>query len=208
MTMMLDASRPGAIEQAAELIRLGHLVAFPTDTLYGVGADVTNPASIEMLYIATNRSRGKGIPILLASKSEVDNIARDISPDARMLIEKYWPGPLTLILFKRPELASVLSPNQGIAVRVPDSPVAQQLIQRVGGAVAASSANRSGSDPALTAAEAKMALSGSIAAVLDGGPVRHGTGSTILDFTIKPPRLLRPGPIPLSDLSVGDIELA
>jgi L-threonylcarbamoyladenylate synthase len=208
MTLILDSSRPEEIEQAAEFLRLGRLVAFPTDTLYGVGADVTNKASIDMLYTAKNRPREKGIPLLLSHESQVDNVARNISPEARMLMEQYWPGPLTLILFKRPCLLGELSPNQGIAVRVPDHRVAQQFIEYAGGAIAATSANKSGSDPALTAAQAELALPGSLAAVLDGGAVRHGTGSTILDFTSTPPRLLRPGPIPASDLSVGDIELA
>ncbi len=205
---MLDASRPETIEQAAELIMLGYLVAFPTDTLYGVGADVTNPDAIDKLYIAKNRPRHKGIPVLLAGKSDLDSIAMRIPAEARTLIDRYWPGPLTLILHKRSDLASGLSPNQGIAVRVPDNVIARRLISSAGGAIAASSANQSGSNPALTADQAMMALQGSIAAVLDGGAVRHGVASTILDFTSDPPRIIRKGPIPARDLVVGDLKPA
>lgn len=208
MVKMLDASRPETIEQAAELIMLGYLVAFPTDTLYGVGADVTNPDAIDKLYIAKNRPRHKGIPVLLAGKSDLDSIAMRIPAEARTLIDRYWPGPLTLILHKRSDLTSGLSPNQGIAVRVPDNVIARRLISSAGGAIAASSANQSGSDPALTAEQAMMALQGSIAAVLDGGVVRHGVASTILDFTSDPPRIIRKGPIPARDLVVGDLKPA
>ena len=208
MAEILDGRRPEAIEEAADLIRLGYLVAFPTDTLYGVGADVSNPDAIEKLYAAKNRSRDKGIPVLLASKSDLDNIAEDIAPSASALMDRFWPGPLTLILRKRADLAAELSPNPGIAVRVPGNKIAQSLIRRVGGAIAATSANQSGSEPALTAEEARLALGDSIAAVIDGGPVQFGVASTIVDFTSSPPRLIRPGPIPVSDLPVGEMDLA
>ncbi|MGB3713496.1 MAG: L-threonylcarbamoyladenylate synthase [Candidatus Promineifilaceae bacterium] len=208
MAKMLDASHPEAIEQAAELIKLGYLVAFPTDTLYGVGVNVADPDAIDKLYIAKNRSRQKGIPVLLARKSDVDSIAMRIPAEARALIDRYWPGPLTLILHKRLDLASGLSPNQGIAVRVPDNVIARRLINSAGGAIATSSANQSGSSPALTADQAMRALKGSIAAVLDGGAVRHGVASTILDFTSDPPRIIRNGPIPTKELIVGDLKLA
>jgi L-threonylcarbamoyladenylate synthase len=204
MATILDASQPEAIEEAAALIKRGHLVAFPTDTLYGVGASIADPDAIDKLYLAKKRPRQKGIPILLASKKDVDSVATCIPPEARTLIDKYWPGPLTLVLQKQSDLTSALTPNQGIAVRVPDHVVARRLIRSAGGAIAASSANQSGSDPALTAAEALAALEGSIAAVLDGGAVRHGVASTILDFTSEPPRLIRPGPIPAADLIAGD----
>jgi L-threonylcarbamoyladenylate synthase len=206
MAVVLDARRPEDIEQAAELIRLGQLVAFPTDTLYGVGADVSNPDAIEKLYAAKNRSKDKGIPVLLASKTDISDIAQDIAPSARTLMDRFWPGPLTLILRKRADLAAGLSPNTGIAVRVPGNKVAQNLIRQTGGAIAATSANRSGSKPALTAEEARLALGDSIAAVLDGGPVQLGVASTILDFTCRPPKLVRPGPISASDLQLEEMD--
>ncbi len=208
MAEILDGRRPETIEEAANLIRLGYLIAFPTDTLYGVGADVSNPDAIDRLYAAKNRTRDKGIPVVLASKSDIDKIAQDISPSASALMDKYWPGPLTLILRKRASLAAELSPNPGIAVRVPGNKVAQSLIRRVGGAIAATSANQSGSEPALTAEEARLALGDSIAAVIDGGAVKFGVASTIVDFTCSPPRLVRPGPIPASDLLLGEMDLA
>jgi L-threonylcarbamoyladenylate synthase len=208
MAKKLDASQPESIEQAAELIKLGCLVGFPTDTVYGVGADVADPEAINQLYIAKGRPRQKGIPVLLASTNDVESIAMRIPDEARRLMDRYWPGPLTMILQKRLDLVSGLSPNQGIAVRVPDNAIARLLISSVGGALASSSANKSGSSPALTADQAVKALQRSLAAVLDGGTVRHGVASTILDFTSDPPCIVRTGPIPISDLLVGDLKPA
>ena len=204
MTEILESYNPGAIERAAELVRLGHLVAFPTDTLYGVGADISNSEAIKKLYQAKNRSRDKGIPILLAAKEHVHSIAEDIPPEAEALMDGYWPGPLTLILKKQANLAPELSPNIGIAVRVPGNDVARALIKEVGGAMAVTSANLSGSDAALTAREALEALEGAISAVVDGGPVQLGVASTIIDFTSHPARLVRPGPIPANVISRGE----
>jgi L-threonylcarbamoyladenylate synthase len=208
ITKLLDASEPGAIEQAAELIKRGLLVAFPTDTLYGVGAYVHDPEALELLYRAKNRSRDKGIPVLLADRDDLLNLVTDVPAAAEALTKEYWPGPLTLIFSKRSNLPDVLSPNRGIAVRVPDNPIARQLIRYAGGAVATSSANKSGAPAAHTAEQARMALRDSIAAVLDGGPVRLGVASTIVDFTTKHPTLVREGPIPLTDLGLEEMKPA
>lgn len=194
-TRLLRADQPGAIDEAASLLKQGLLVVFPTDTVYGVGADPFNPAAIEQLYQAKGRSTEKGIPILLGDLADLNKIVRSITPEAKILVERYWPGPLTLVLLKSESLPVVLTPNEGIAVRIPDNEIARQLIRAVGGAVAASSANLSGGRPAHDGHEALTALSGSVAAVLDGGPVHHGQASTVLDCTVSPPRLLRRGPV-------------
>ncbi len=192
---VLDANQPGAIEEAAQLIKAGRLVAFPTDTLYGVGANVHDPLAIELLYQAKGRSLKKGIPILLSDANGLLMIVKEITPLAHFLIEHYWPGPLTLVLPKQPDLPAGLSPDDNIAVRIPDSEVARKVIRAAGGAVATSSANRSGQAPALNAQEALAALGDRVAAVLDGGPVVHGAASTIVDCSTTPPRVLREGPL-------------
>ena len=120
-------------------------------------------------------------------------------------MENYWPGPLTLILKKKRDLAPELSRNEGIAVRMPDNDVALSLIEKVGGAMAVTSANQSGSVEALTAREALNALEGSIAAVVDGGAVQLGVASTIIDFTGTQPGLIRLGPIPAEVLLRGEV---
>jgi L-threonylcarbamoyladenylate synthase len=199
-TEFLDANEPQAIARAAALIGAGQIVAFPTDTLYGVGVNPFDAAAIERLYTVKGRSLAKGIPILLADEADLERVAVNVSPLARRLIAEYWPGPLTLILPKHPDLPANISPNDNIAARIPDHDVARALIRQAGGCVAASSANLSGQPGATTAVEAFTALEGMIAAALDGGPVQHGLSSTILDCTVDPPVVLRRGPLELETM--------
>ena len=201
-TKLLDANQAGAIDLAAGLLRRGHLVAFPTDTVYGVGAHYALPEAIARLYEVKRRPLEKGIPILLAEPAMVSKVAQQIPDVARALIERFWPGPLTLVLPKRADLAAVISPNQGVAVRVPADAVARRLIHEAGGVVATTSANLSGEQPAGSALLAMDALRGLVAAVVDGGPVQLGQPSTVLDCTVDPPRIMRSGPISEEALSL------
>jgi L-threonylcarbamoyladenylate synthase len=200
-TKLLKADAPGAIEEAAGLILAGQLVAFPTDTVYGVGSSIADERAIGQLFEAKDRPLDKGIPILLAEAQDVDQVATSVSELARDFMARFWPGPLTIIVPRRPGLPAVLAPGDSLAVRVPDHPVARRFIRAAGGAVAATSANRSGKRPAQNAAEALAALDGRIAAILDGGPVPVGQASTIIDCTVSPPKIVRPGPIPASALT-------
>jgi L-threonylcarbamoyladenylate synthase len=200
-TKLLNADTPGAIEEAADLLKQGHIIAFPTDTLYGVGVDPFNSAAIEQLYQVKERSAEKGIPILLADMSDLEKVAQNISLLAQSLIEQYWPGPLTLIVPRHPRLPAVISPNEGIAVRIPDHAISRAFIRAAGGIVATSSANHSGEQPARSAADAFRAMNGQISAVLDGGSVQHGQASTVLDCMSNPPQVLREGPVTVKNLS-------
>ncbi|MDX1665541.1 MAG: L-threonylcarbamoyladenylate synthase [Candidatus Promineifilaceae bacterium] len=202
-TVYLHADEPGAIARAAMLLGEAQLVVFPTDTLYGVGADPFNPVAIERLYEAKGRSLDKGIPILLADLHDLDKVVRAKPAPTQGLIERFWPGPLTLILPRRSGLPANISPNENIAVRIPESEVARAVIRAAGGAVATSSANRSGEPGARSAGEALSALGGIVAAIVDGGPVEHGAASTIVDCTVTPPRILRPGPLTAEDLGLS-----
>jgi L-threonylcarbamoyladenylate synthase len=199
-TEFLDANEREAIGRAAILIDAGEVVAFPTDTLYGVGVNPFDAAAIERLYIVKGRSLDKGIPILLADEADLARVAVNIPDLAYRLIAAHWPGPLTLIVPKHPDLPANISPNENIAVRIPDHEVGRELIRQAGGCVATTSANLSGQPGATTAVEAYDALQDMIAAVLDGGPVAHGLSSTILDCTVDPPVVLRPGPLQLGSL--------
>ncbi len=201
-TKHLYAAESGALEEAAALLKAGQLIAFPTDTLYGVGVDAFNVQAIEELYRVKERPRIKGIPILLADAADIDKVAAEVPAPAAELIERFWPGPLTLIVPRKVELPQNLSPNENIAVRIPDNEVARALIRMAGGALATSSANRSGDEPAREAAQVMDALRGRIAAVLDGGPVVHGVPSTIVDCTTPQPRILRAGPLTATELSL------
>lgn len=195
MTKQLYADDPLAIRETAVALQQGHLVVFPTDTVYGIGADAFNPAAIDKLYAAKQRPSEKAIPILLADMSDIWRVTTTIPPLAESYMQQFWPGPLTLIVPKHPKLPANISDNEGIAVRIPDCPVARALIRLAGGAVATSSANLSGQPPAQTAAEALAQLGEWVTAVLDNGPSPGSIASTIIDCTGAVPKLVRQGPI-------------
>lgn len=194
MTKHLHASA-AAIAETAAYLKQGHLVVFPTDTLYGIGADAFNEAAVARLYQAKQRPHEKAIPILLADLSDIGRVAQTIPAMAEMYIQRFWPGPLTLIVPKHAQLPANISDNNGIAVRIPASEISRAVIRAAGGAVATSSANRSGQPPATTAAQAISQLEGWVTAVLDDGPSPHAIASTIVDCTGLIPKLVRQGPI-------------
>ncbi|MDT8307306.1 MAG: L-threonylcarbamoyladenylate synthase [Anaerolineae bacterium] len=201
-TVYLKASDEQAIKTAAAFLKQGQLVVFATDTLYGVAAAVDDAAAIDALYRAKGRPDQKGIPVLLSDASALVQVARDVPDLARELSARFWPGPLTLILPRRHELPANLSADENVAVRMPENAVACAIIREAGGAVAATSANRSGEPPARNAEEAMKALGGLVAAIVDGGEVTHGIASTIVDCTASPPVILRHGPLTADDLAL------
>lgn len=192
-TVHLQATEAGAIDKTAAFLGAGKLIVFPTDTVYGIGAAAFGKEAIAALYKAKERPMSKGIPLLLADEADVEGVAGVIPAVARQLAAHFWPGPLTLILPGRPELPDNLSPNENVAVRIPDHNVARALIRAAGGAVAASSANRTGEAPASDALTALATFDGIVAAVLDDGPAVHGEPSTIVDCTTDPPAIVRRG---------------
>ena len=201
-TLRLDAADAEAIATAAGQLRRGQPVVFPTDTVYGVGVLHFDAAAIDRLYAAKGRPAEKGIPVLLAGAADVAQVAGDIPPAAAALMARFWPGALTLIVPRRPELPANLSPDDTVAVRVPDHPVARALIRAAGGAVAPTSANVSGQPAARSAGEAAAALNGRVAAIVDGGPAPGGSASTIVDCTVSPPVIVRPGPLSAATLGL------
>lgn len=194
-TLRLDGSLAADIETAAQHLQAGDPVVFPTDTVYGVGTSPLSAVGIDKIYTAKIRPLDKGIPILLADIDDLDKVAADFPQLAWDLAEQYWPGALTLIVPKHGQLPANISPNQGIAVRVPDHVVGRELIRQAGGAVAATSANLSGHPPAQTATDAIEQLDGRVAAVVDGGPVPGGISSTIVSLLDGKVAVVRQGPI-------------
>jgi L-threonylcarbamoyladenylate synthase len=180
-------------------------VAFPTDTVYGIGADPFDEAAIGRLYAIKQRPMEKGIPVLLADLADLERIAAGVPDSAAALIGRFWPGPLTLILPRQPLLPAIIAPEQTVAVRIPDHDVARAFIREAGGAVAASSANRSGQPPATSGNEAWRYLDGLVAAVLDDGPSPGDLASTIVDCTGPVLRILRPGPLDAADLEIDTV---
>lgn len=205
-TRHLHAPGSDAIAATAAFLKEGYLVVFPTDTVYGVGGVAFNAAAVANLYRAKQRPLHKSIPILLADLADLQKVARHVPDVAQTYIQQFWPGPLTLIVPKSPALPAIVSQNEGIAVRIPDHDVARRVIRAAGGAVATSSANRSGHPPAQTAEQALAALQGLVAAVLDDGPSPGGVASTVVDCTTTPPEIVRQGPIAAVDLSLANTE--
>ena len=189
-----------AIAQAAALLRSGDLVIFPTDTVYGVGALITHPQAVARLYRVKDRPGEKAIPLLIADPEDLEQAVTKVTPAARRLIACFWPGGLTLVLPKRPEVPAEVSPGPTVAVRLPDHGGIRALIRAAGAPLAATSANRSGQPSPRTAQEALAQLGGRVPLILDGGPCPGGVPSTVVDCTVDPPRLLREGAIPASEI--------
>jgi L-threonylcarbamoyladenylate synthase len=200
-TRHILTSQVNAIAETAVFLHQGELVVFPTDTVYGVGVDAFNAPAVLKLYAVKQRTLDKGIPILLADLDDIAKVASAISPAAQAAIEAFWPGPLTIIVPKHPSLPDCISPNEGIALRIPDNDAARALICAAGGALATSSANLSGHPPACDGSTAFGELKGRITAVLDDGPTPGNTPSTIISYLGSTPIILREGPITATQLS-------
>ncbi len=185
------------IAQAADRLRAGAVIAFPTDTLYGVGARAADPAAVARLYQVKRRPAGQPMVWLVSDRAQVEQFAV-ISAAATELMERYWPGPLTLVL-----PASLPTDGSTIAVRAPDHDVALALLTSLGEPIASSSANQAGQPPPVDADQVIAGFDDELDLVLDGGPCRIGQPSTILDLSGAMPRILRQGAIPSSELIRG-----
>jgi len=193
-TTVLSAEAPEALRQAVAVLQRGGLVAFPTDTVYGVGAAAFAAEAVQRLYEVKGRSAEKAIAVLVAREADLTQVAAALTPSARALALRFWPGPLTLVVPKHPALPEAVSAGPTVGVRQPDHPVAQALL-RLSGPLAATSANLSGQSSATTAEEVLSQLGGRIDLLLDGGQTPGGVASTVIDCTAEPPVILRPGPI-------------
>ncbi|HYN29682.1 MAG TPA: L-threonylcarbamoyladenylate synthase [Dermatophilaceae bacterium] len=190
-----EEGRREAVAKAAVGARSGALVVLPTDTLYGIGADAFSHEAVTALLDAKGRGREMPPPVLVPDARTVDGLATDVPPYVRDLVAEFWPGPLTLVLKAQPSLAWDLGETAGtVALRMPDDEVALALLQEVG-PMAVSSANRTGHPASRTVVEAATQLGAAVEFYLDGGPVRGGLASTILDCTREDPVVLRHGAV-------------
>jgi L-threonylcarbamoyladenylate synthase len=180
---------------ARHAIADGGLVAFPTDTVYGVACDPYNVAAIERLYAAKGRDREKAIPLLLSTASRCAEIAGTLPNGATRLGSAFWPGALTLVVPRAANLPSALGGGDTIAVRVPDHAELRAFIESCGGALATSSANLSGRPDAVTAEQVAQYLGDAVQVVIDGGTTRGGVPSTVVTCVADPPTILREGAI-------------
>jgi L-threonylcarbamoyladenylate synthase len=206
-TKLLPAGKE-AIGVAVRILADDGLVAFPTDTVYGVGAHAFQPDAVERIYTAKSRPRDKAIPILLARVDDLSLVAERITETAWLLAERFWPGGLTLVLPKKPRVPDVISAGgPTVAVRVPDHPMSLDLIAALGAPLAATSANLSGHPSPVTAQEVEAELGGRIELILDGGRCPGGVPSTVLDLTTDPPTILRAGAIVVEEIEAALVEL-
>ena len=200
MTRLLPASE-AAIAEAAALLQAGALVAFPTETVYGLGGLALSDASLGKIFAAKGRPATHPLIAHVRSPEEAATLSTGWDARAQMLAARFWPGPLTLVVPRAPSLPAALSGGKPtVAIRSPAHPVAQALLAAVGAPLAAPSANKYQTLSPTTAAHVARAFGDEVALVLDGGPCAAGLESTVLDLTVSPPAVLRPGALPLSEL--------
>lgn len=198
-TKIIPAGDNKTLQHALDTLRNGRLVAFPTDTVYGLGALAFDGKAVESVYFAKNRPVEKAIPVLIWDVSDLGKISDDVPERTRALASRFWPGPLTVLVPKKLTLPESVSATSTVAVRVPDHPVARELL-RVAGPMAVTSANISGQTSPSTAQEVLAQLNGRIDLIIDGGRTPGGIPSTLVDCSSDEIKILRAGPITLLDL--------
>ena len=191
----VDAQRTSGIAAAVGTLKSGRLVVLPTDTVYGIGADAFSSEAVAALLAAKGRGRNMPVPVLVGSWQTIDGLVYSVPPAARLLIEAFWPGALSLVVRQAPSLSWDLGDANGtVMLRMPLHPVAIELLREVG-PMAVSSANLSGQPASVTAEEARSQLGQLVDVYLDAGPSAGQSASTIVDLTAAVPKILRQGPI-------------
>lgn len=189
------------LREAAEIIRIGGLVAFPTETVYGLGANALDPEAVKKIFLAKGRPADNPLIVHISDRDYVHELAKKVPQEAKALIRKFFPGPLTIVLEKKPIVPDETTANlPTVAVRMPNHKIALGLIKESGTPVAAPSANKAGRPSPTRAQHVLQDLGGQVDLIIDGGPTRFGLESTVVDLTVKPPELLRPGAVTLEML--------
>ena len=210
VAMKEEAPDPAAIRRAGEIIRKGGLVAFPTETVYGLGGDALNPESSRKIYAAKGRPSDNPLIVHICRYEDIDLIVSEVPPEAEKLAEAFWPGPLTMIFRKNSLVPKETTGGlDTVAIRFPSNRIAQALIDAAGGFIAAPSANRSGKPSPTLAKYCKEDLDGRVEMIIDGGEVGIGLESTIIDLTDGEPTILRPGYIDQKKLEavLGNVQV-
>jgi len=189
------------LEEAAQLLKIGELVAFPTETVYGLGANAMDSVAVDRIFVAKGRPADNPLIVHLACSADVSKVAREVPTFARELMQRFWPGPLTLVLPKQKDVPNQVTAGlDTVAVRVPNHFVALELIRLAGVPIAAPSANRSGRPSATTWQAVAEDLEDRIAGIVCGPPTCLGLESTVVDMTCTPPRVLRPGGLSIEEM--------
>ncbi len=205
MTVLLkiDPRKPDeeTLTEAARILREGGIIAFPTETFYGLGVDARQEAALEKIFRIKGRNARNPVSVIVDSEEEVPPLVAAIPETARFLMNKFWPGPLTLVFCAAPAVLSQLTGGTGkIGIRVSSHTVARLLAKRLSGPLTATSANPSGGQECTTAAEVIRLFGDRLDAVIDAGPTPGGMGSTILDITVRPPVVLRAGAVSSTEI--------
>ncbi len=200
-----------AIRQAAEIIKKGGLVAFPTETVYGLGADAFKPLAVARIFEVKRRPYFDPLIVHVSDPADLEKLVTKIPSNARKLMERFWPGPLTVVLVKKEEVPDIVTSGLStVAVRMPRHPMTLSLIERTGSPIVGPSANPFGYLSPTTAGHVREQLGDQIDFILDGGPCEVGVESTILSFSETRPKLLRPGGVPLEEIEsiIGTVEVS
>lgn len=202
MANIIPASDPNCVDAAVYLLREGDLICYPTDTVYGIGAAAGNDQAVRRLYAVKGRPLDKAMPLLIADAAAATWLA-EVTPAARTLMSRFWPGGLTIVMRKAEGFRSVaLAKQDTIALRVPDHDLVRQIIRALGEPITGTSANRTGVRPPRSAAEAVIQLGEVVALVIDGGRPTKGEESTVIDITTEP-RVLREGVVSREELAAA-----
>jgi L-threonylcarbamoyladenylate synthase len=198
-TLILPITDSNSLAHALDVLTGGGLVAFPTDTVYGLGALAFDANAVSKIYIAKGRGQEKAIPILISDIDQIHRVAAGVNRIALALGKKFWPGPLTIVVPRHSSIPDVVSPLPTVGVRIPNLNVSRELL-RLTGPLAVTSANASGQTSPSTAKGVHNQLEGKIPLILDGGVTPGGIPSTVVDCTGEEPAILREGPISLEDI--------
>ncbi len=201
MVRVLKAEAEGSLAEAIAVLKGSGLVAYPSDTVYGLGAAASDERAVTRVFAAKGRLSEKALSLLLADVEDMPPLCADVPPAAKLLAERFWPGPLTLVLRRSPALQSAaLGGGDNVALRVPDHLFLRELIRALGEPITGTSANRSGRPSCRTAREVRRQLGSAVDLIIDGGPSRAGPESTVIDITPQEPRMLRVGAISRSEV--------
>ena len=202
MVPIIEINSDGSsITEAVKIMKEGGVIAYPTETFYGLGADIGNSQALEKIYAIKGRDFSKPISIIIGSREDLARFAEEITPAAEILMDRFWPGGLTLLFKASQDVPRKLTAKTGeIGVRLSGNPVATLLAQSLSGAITATSANRSGQKECVSVEEVVGCIGENLDAVIDGGKTPGGAGSTIVDTTVDPPVVIREGVIPSSEI--------
>jgi len=193
----VDSNRPdpGIVRRAADLVRRGGVIAYPTETAYGLGADALDREACERVFSLKGRERTKALPVIVCDLGQLASLSSPIPDTVRVLAGRFWPGPLTVVVPLRPELRDVFDGETTVAVRVSGLPLARELARVSGRCLTATSANLSGGEPARSATQVSATFGDRLDLILDGGKTSDLRPSTIVDLVGDEPRLIREGPV-------------